>query len=100
MNIFKSTALYGKSFEATDKSGAFTLRVYTGGFAGVDTATQRVTEEAQNFLTKFGYSEFRILESKRVWLPFSCVDFLVTFLANQNKEAEQAVASDGDSAPV
>ena len=87
MNIFKSTALYGKSFERTGNAGVYFLRVYTGGFAGVKTATKRATEEAENFLEESEYSGFQILESKRVWFPFSCVEFLIAFRKRPNHGA-------------
>jgi hypothetical protein len=84
MNIFKSTALYGKSFESTENTGIYFLRVYTGGFAGVKTATKRAMKEAECFLGGAEYSEFHILESKRVWFPFSCVEFVIDFRSRQN----------------
>jgi hypothetical protein len=89
MNIFKSTALYGKNFEATKDAGVYFLRVYTGGFAGVNTALKRATKEARSFIEGSEYSEFEILEAKRVWLPFSCVEFLIGFRRHPNQKAEQ-----------
>jgi hypothetical protein len=94
MNIFKPTALYGKSFKATDQSDVYALRVYTGGFAGVKTATSRLIAEANQFIGESDYSSFQILKSERVWLPFSCVEFLVSFNMNRDKNsAEQAAPS-------
>jgi len=79
MNIFKLTALYGKGFKATDKTGVFSLKVYTGGFAGVRAATERASQEAESFRENSGYSEFKILGSKSVWFPFSYHEFLIAF---------------------
>lgn len=79
MNIFKSTALYGETFKATGRPNIYSLRVYTGGFAGVKTAVSRAKKEAEKFLRESGHSSFEIVESKRVWFPLSCVDFLVGF---------------------
>lgn len=90
MNIFKTTFLYGKSFEARNSAGVYSLRVYTGGFAGVIAATKRASKEAESFIESSEYSNFRVLESKRVWFPFSCVDFLVGFYDETNhKQAGQ-----------
>jgi hypothetical protein len=79
MNIFKTTALYGRGFKATEMTGVYALRVYTGGFAGIQEATERAKQEARKFLIDSQYSDFKIAESKRIWFPFSCVDFLVAF---------------------
>ena len=79
MNIFKSTALYGRSFEATEHADVYFLRVCTGGFAGVKTATIRAREEAEIFAVGSAYVDFEILQAKRGWLPLSCVEFLIAF---------------------
>jgi hypothetical protein len=88
MSIFKSTALYGKNFEATENSGVYFLRVYTGGFAGITTATKRAMKEAETFIEGSEYLGFQILEVKRVWFPLSCVEFLIGFRSHSNQKTE------------
>ena len=99
MSILKSTALYGRSFEATEQTDVYSLRVYTGGFAGVEAATSRARREAERFLEDSEYSGFEILGARRVWFPFSCVDVLVGFHHPNASDTGQTAIWDGSLPP-
>lgn len=79
MNLLKATSTYGKSFKRTEVEDEYSIRIYTGGFAGVQTATERVKSEADHFLTESKFSAYEILDARRIWLPFSCVEFTLRF---------------------
>ena len=79
MNIFKTTATYGKGFKRTEVENEYSIRIFTGGFAGVKTATERAKKEADRFLEESKFSGYEILDARRIWLPFSCVEFTLTF---------------------
>jgi hypothetical protein len=79
MNLFKATATYGKGFKRTEVENEYSIRIFTGGFGGVETATERAKKEADRFLEETKFSGYEIVGTKRIWLPFSCVEFTLTF---------------------
>jgi hypothetical protein len=79
MNIFKATSLYGNGFKKTEVENEYSIRIYTGGLAGVKTAMERAKKEADRFLEKSKFSTYMILDARRIWLPFSCVEFTLEF---------------------
>lgn len=98
MNIFKSTSIYGRGFKRTGAENEYSIRIYTGGFAGVEAATERVQKEADRFLEESNLSSYEIVDAKRIWLPFSCVEFTLRFCSRGlriNQLGEQIAASDG-----
>ena len=80
MNIFFSTSTYGRGFKETEISDQYSIRIYTGGFAGKQTAQTRVEDEISEYIANSTYSSYRILRSRRIWLPFSCYEYIVQFL--------------------
>ena len=80
MNIFKTTSTYGKGFKRTEAENEYSIRIYTGGLAGIKTASERVQKEADRFLEESNLSGYEISDAKRIWLPFSCVEFTLKFL--------------------
>ena len=77
--FFKTTSTYGKGFKTTENENEYSIRIYTGGFAGLKTASKRAKKEADQFLGQSNYSGYEILDTKRIWLPFSCVKFTLKF---------------------
>lgn len=85
MSIFKATATYGKGFERTQVENEYSIRIYTGGFAGVNTAMERAKEEADEFLEESKFSNYEILNARRIGLPFSCVEFTLKFRRSNSR---------------
>jgi hypothetical protein len=79
MSILKSTSTYGEGFKRVEVENEYSIRIYTGGFAGVKTAEERAKREADRFLEESMFSAYEILDSRRIWLPFSCVEFTLKF---------------------
>ena len=79
MNVFKTTATYGKGFKKTAAENEYSIRIFTGGFAGVQAATERAKKEADRFMEESNFKGYEILNAKRIWLPFSCVEFTFRF---------------------
>ncbi len=79
MGIFNATVLYGRGLEPTETADQFTLRVYTGGFAGSGTAEKRAVEELEKAVDKKGYSSYRIIHRRRCLFPFSYYEYTVQF---------------------
>jgi hypothetical protein len=77
--MFNFTSTYGKGFKRTKVANQYSIRIYTGGFAGVDTAMEKAKKEADQFLEQSDFSAYKILGARRIWLPFSCVEVTVEF---------------------
>ena len=73
-----TTALYGKTFEETQATDEYTIKVYTGGLAFRDVATERVKEESEKFMAQKGYRSYKIISSRYELAP-SGVVFIVQF---------------------
>ena len=81
MNFFKATSTYGKSFKKTEVQDEYSIRIYTGGMAGVNTASEKVKKEADEFLGQSNYTGYQTVAVKRIWFPFSCVQFTLRFFS-------------------
>ncbi len=79
MSLFKATSTYGKGFKKTDIEDQYSIRIYTGGTAGVNTASDKVQKEADQFLVQSNYKGYETVEVKRIWFPFTCVKFTLQF---------------------
>ena len=79
MKIFRATSSYGRGFKRTEVENEYSLRIYTGGLAGVKTAMERAKKEADRFLEESKFSAYTIVDVRRIWLPFSCVEFTLKF---------------------
>ena len=73
-----TTAMYGQRFQQTDKADEYTFKVYTGGFAFRDTATERAQEECEKFMSEHGYKSCKIVSSHYELVPSGFV-FKVQF---------------------
>ena len=69
MGIFNATATYGRGFRPTDTPDRFSIRIYTGGFAGAKTADARVVKEINAFLQENEYTSHTIVSRRRKWIP-------------------------------
>jgi hypothetical protein len=78
MSIFKSTATFGKGFKKTDVENEYSIRIYTNR-GGEKTATERVKQEADRFLEESKFSGYEIVNTRWIWLPFSCIKFTLKF---------------------
>ncbi|HOP65182.1 MAG TPA: hypothetical protein PK358_12040 [Spirochaetota bacterium] len=70
MGIFNATATYGKTLRPTDNPDEYYIKIYTGGFAGADTAEKRAIKEIEIFLNDHQeYNTFKIINSKFNMIP-------------------------------
>ena len=77
-NPFLSATSYGRALRPTGSPDEYSLRIYTGGFAGGGTADQRASEVLDNFKSANGYSTYRVVARTSRWFP-SCYDYVVRF---------------------
>jgi hypothetical protein len=65
-----TTATYGNKFEPfPGQEDVYSFKVYTGGFAGKETARKRFEVEVSDFMLKAGYKSYKLLEEKYVIFP-------------------------------
>ncbi len=69
MGIFNATATYGQGFKPTGAPDEFTIKIYTGGFAGSKTAQRRAEEECDAFKGKSGYASYTITNRRFNFFP-------------------------------
>ncbi len=78
MSIFKKTATFGKGFKKTAVENEYSMRIYTNR-GGEQSAMERVKKEADRFLEEAKFSGYEIVNTRRVWLPFSYIEFTLKF---------------------
>lgn len=78
MSIFKSTGTFGKGFKKTEVENEYSIRIYTNR-GGEQAAAERVKQEAGRFLEESKFSGYEIVKTRRIWLPFSCIEFTLKF---------------------
>lgn len=78
MSIFKRTATFGKGFKKTEVENEYSFRIYTNR-GGENAAAERVKQEADRFLEESKFSGYEIVNTRRVWLPFSYIEFTLKF---------------------
>jgi hypothetical protein len=78
MSIFKRTATFGKGFKKTEAENEYSIRIYTNA-GGANSATERVKQEADRFLEESKFSGYEIVSTRRVWFPFSYIEFTLKF---------------------
>ena len=81
MSFFRSTAIYGKSFKKVSENNCYSIKIYTGGLAGRQTAQNRVEVEIDRFISDSKYKSYEILSCVRSWFWFSGFRFIIKFTA-------------------
>lgn len=78
MGILNATATYGRGFQSTDTPDRFSIRIYTGGFAGSKTADVRAMREIEAYAQQNGYTSHTVVSRSRKWIP-SYYEYVIQF---------------------
>lgn len=78
MGILNATATYGRGFQSTDVPDRFSIRIYTGGFAGPKTADVRAMKEIEGYAQQHGYRSHAVVSRSRKWIP-SYYEYVIQF---------------------
>jgi len=75
-----TTSMYGKGF-VPDPSNPdqYTFKIYTGGFAGGETADNRAEKEIKEFMSNEGYSSHEVVNRRSNLFPTSYFEYTVRF---------------------
>ena len=79
MGIFNATATYGKGFKRTDVDDQFSIRIFTGGFAGSKAAHKGLLREIEVYMKENGYSSHEVINTVRKYFPLSYFEYIVKF---------------------
>ena len=79
MGIFNATATYGNGIKSTGVDGQFSIRIFTGGFAGAKTAHKRLLREVEVYLKENGYTSHEVISTVRKYFPLSYFEYRVKF---------------------
>jgi hypothetical protein len=69
MGIFNATSTYGGGFKPTGNRNEFYLKVYTGGFAGANTAEEKLKQEINHCLATTEFTTSELISKKFNWFP-------------------------------
>jgi hypothetical protein len=91
MGIFNATATYKRGFQPTEAPDQFTIRIFTGGFAGAKEADARAVKEIGGFRDKQGYASSGVIDRRRSMAP-SYFEYTVQFSHEAAAPAAPALA--------